>query len=110
MNHRQRFLATMHYQPRDRVPICDFSFWEETIVLWRDQGLPEDIVAPDYYLWRDGNADLYFGMGYSMDRAINATGLRTGLWPEWEERVIEDRGDHEVFQQSDGVQCCAASS
>ena len=26
MNNRARFLATMHYQPRDRAPITDFWF------------------------------------------------------------------------------------
>ncbi len=103
MNDRERFLSTMHYQPVDRSPICDFSFWEETIVVWRDQGLPDDIVAPDYYLWRNGNADHFFGMDYSIDRAVNATGIDIGLVPAFEEKVIEDRGDHEIMQQSDGV-------
>lgn len=103
MNDRERFLATMHYQPVDRVPLCDFSFWSETIVLWREQGLPDDIVAADYYYHRGGNADEYFGMDYSIDRIIDVAGLDCGLMPPFEERVIEDRGDHEVVQQSDGV-------
>ena len=44
MNDRQRFIATMHYQPRDRAPICDFGFWNETIPAWHKQGLPEHVV------------------------------------------------------------------
>jgi hypothetical protein len=43
VNDRERFHATMHYQPRDRSPICDFGFWDETFVVWRDQGLPESV-------------------------------------------------------------------
>ena len=43
MNNRQRFTATMHYQPRDRAPIADFGFWEETIPIWHEQGLPRDV-------------------------------------------------------------------
>ena len=43
MNPRQRFLATMHYQPRDRSPICDFSFWDETLEAWYEKGLPRDV-------------------------------------------------------------------
>jgi hypothetical protein len=39
MNDRQRFLATMHYQPVDGAPICDLGFWEETIVIWRDPAI-----------------------------------------------------------------------
>ena len=34
MNERQRFDATMHYRPRHRAPICDFSFWDETLELY----------------------------------------------------------------------------
>lgn len=33
----------MHYRPRDRSPICDFSFWDETIGAWYDQGLPRSV-------------------------------------------------------------------
>ncbi len=40
MNTRERFYATMHYQARDRAPLMDFSFWDETLVSWRGQGLP----------------------------------------------------------------------
>ena len=41
MTERERFLATMRYQDRDRIPISDFSFWEETRVIWQEQGLPD---------------------------------------------------------------------
>ncbi len=30
MTDRERFIAAMHYQPRDRAPLSDFSFWAET--------------------------------------------------------------------------------
>ena len=44
MNNRERFLATMHYAPRDRMPITDFGFWEETIPVWHAEGLPRRVV------------------------------------------------------------------
>ena len=47
MNDRERFCATMHYQPRDRSPICDFGYWDETIVVWYDQGLPREVIQTD---------------------------------------------------------------
>ena len=99
MNHRQRFYATMHYQPRDRSPIIDFGFWEETIPLWHKQGLPEEV----FFTYDDFNTDLAFGMDYCLDTVAGATDVNVGLFPEFEEIVIEDRGDHEVFQQKDGV-------
>jgi uroporphyrinogen decarboxylase len=95
MNERQRFNATMHYRPRDRSPICDFGFWDATLVLWHDQGLPLHVTGP-------ATSDAFFGMDTGLDR-MGATGVSTGLVPLFEERVLEDRGDHEVVQQDNGV-------
>ena len=95
MNDRERFNATMHYQPRDRSPILDFSFWDETLVVWHDQGLPQ-------YVDRS-NSDEFFGMDPGLDQATCVTDVNVGLSPPFEEKVLEDRGDHEVFQQEDGV-------
>lgn len=111
MNDRERFTATMHYQPRDRAPMMDFSFWQETLVAWHDQGLPPSVDRT--------NADAFFGMdglerydlgGRSVatfsDKAVIDSShghVTVGLYPTFEETVIEDRGDHEVLQQADGV-------
>jgi hypothetical protein len=92
MNERQRFLATMHYQPRDRAPICDFGFWDETLVVWRDQGLPDHVTAD--------NTDEFFGM----DRLLLCVAdVKVDLNPPFEEKVLEDRGENEIVQQVDGV-------
>jgi uroporphyrinogen decarboxylase len=91
MNDRQRFQATMHYAARDRAPICDFSFWPETLELWHEQGLPD---------WVDiDNADQFFGM----DSFGRSTGVVVDLAPPFAEIVLEERDDHEVLQQADGV-------
>ena len=102
----------MHYQPRDRSPIVDFSFWEETLPLWHGQGLPN---------WVDrSNATDFFGMdGFeqyvvshlgatstayrSKASILKGKGIAIGLSPAFEEEVIEDRGDAEVVRQTDGV-------
>ncbi len=85
----------MHYLPRDRSPICDFGFWEETLVLWHDQGLPRAVTGP-------ATSDAYFGMDAGLDR-MGSTGVSVGLVPLFEEKVVEDRGDSEVVQQDNGV-------
>jgi uroporphyrinogen decarboxylase len=90
MNERQRFHATMHYQPRDRAPIYDFSFWDETVVVWYDQGLPPSVTLD--------NSDDFFGMD-----SFYHTGVTVDLAPTFEELILEDRGDHEIKQQPDGV-------
>jgi hypothetical protein len=97
MNNRQRFNATMHYQPRDRAPIADFGFWEETIVIWHEQGLPDDI----YFDGSDNNTVEFFGMDFGIDRT--GIGVESGLFPAFEEKVIQDHGNRIILQQADGV-------
>ncbi len=97
MNNRERFYATMHYQPRDRASISDFGFWEETIVIWHEQGLPENI----YFRGWDNNTAEFFGMDFGID-GIGA-GVENGLFPAFEEKIIEDHGNRIIMQQPDGV-------
>jgi uroporphyrinogen decarboxylase len=98
MNDRERFKATMHYQPRDRSPIVDFNFWDETLPTWHQQGLPKHVNR--------ANSAEFFGMDYSLGSgAANPIDVDVPvmLWPPFEEIVIEDRGDRELIQQEDGV-------
>lgn len=98
MNNRERFNATMHYQPRDRAPICDFGYWDETVDVWYDQGLPRDVVQTDEQVFHE-----FFGLDFSLRRVGSAIGVEIGLFPEFDEKILEDRDDHEVVQQKDGV-------
>jgi uroporphyrinogen decarboxylase len=95
MNVRERFVATMHYKPRDRAPICDFSFWPETIEAWHQQGLP--LTVKHSYDCRSTNA--FFGM----DPLPRAAPISPVLWPVFEKTVVEDLGDQEIVQQANGV-------
>ena len=95
MNDRERFYATMHYLPCDRAPIADFSFWDETLVIWEEQGLPPGLTLAD--------ADIFFGMDYSIDRIGSRSGVHVGLCPAFDDVVLEDRGDQVLRQQADGV-------
>lgn len=99
MNNRERFLATMHYQPRDRSPIVDFGFWEETIPLWHQQGLPKAI----HFKYDNSNHVEYFGMDWGIDEISRTTDVRIGLTPAFRHKILEDYGDHEIVQQGDGV-------
>ncbi|MFH1923313.1 MAG: uroporphyrinogen decarboxylase family protein [Planctomycetota bacterium] len=111
MNHRQRFVATMRYQARDRAPIADFSFWDETLEAWYEQGLPRSVDR--------ATSDDYFGMDPLFRCVLDAEstalvvpsdpsrsvfeGVFVGLVPEFDFIVLEDRGDSQVIQQPDGV-------
>lgn len=88
MNARERFRATMHYQPRDRAPIMDFGFWSETLTVWQEQGLPAGV-----------NTDSFFGM----DPQWITAPINVGLSPAFTPKVLEDRGDTRIVRDSDGV-------
>ena len=91
MTDRERFLATMRYQPRDRAPICDFGFWTETVEVWKGVGLPEH--------WTESTTSDFLGM----DRFEGWLGIRDSLDPLFENSVLEDLGDQEIVQGGDGV-------
>ncbi len=99
MNNRERFHATMQYRPRDRMPITDFGFWEETMTVWHGEGLPHSIV----FTYKKTNHVPYFGMDFGLDVVARATEIKPGLSPAFRLKVVEDRGDHEIRQQVDGV-------
>jgi hypothetical protein len=96
MTERERFAATMHYALRDRSPICDFNYWSETIDVWHEQGLPRSIAHS--YDGKKGT-DEFFGL----ESFCGGPGCNQDLCPGFEHKVIEDRGDHELVQQGDGV-------
>lgn len=97
MTDRDRFVATMHYQPVDRCPICDFGFWDETIPEWHKGGLPCNVH------WWSTEGEIHTDDWFGMDVYATWTSPEVGLCPAFEDKVLEDRGDHEVAQQSNGV-------
>src|SRR5690349_21608005 len=96
MTERERFNATMHYLPCDRAPICDFNYWSETIDAWHAQGLPKWVK---HKYDGSGGTNEYFGL----EEFQRGPGANTDLVPHFEAKVLEDRGDYELVQQSDGV-------
>jgi uroporphyrinogen decarboxylase len=96
MTDRERFIATMHYKPVDRCPICDFGFWDETIPEWHKQGLPRKVE------WKS-TAEVYTDQWFGMDSYSAGGTPDVGLNPQFEWKIIEDLDDHEIIQQGDGV-------
>jgi len=99
MNERERFDAIMHYKPVDRGLLYDFNFWDETIPEWYEQGLPRQVNRRNAYAWF--GLDRSVGGGGPFDPV--GAGVNVNMLPAFEHTVIEDRGDHEVVQQADGV-------
>ncbi|MGB2781068.1 MAG: uroporphyrinogen decarboxylase family protein [Phycisphaerae bacterium] len=92
MNDRERFLATMRYQPRDRCPMWDFGFWDEALDLWHGEGLPEDVSD-------NGKAARFFGM----DDFDLGCGVNTQLLPEFQYEVVKENDQYRWVRRGDGV-------
>ena len=98
MNHRERFSATMHYQPRDRSPLYDFNFWEETIPEWHQQGMPANV--------NQRNSREYFGLDCSLaggQPPFWGAGWNGDLCPGFEGKILTDNGDEYTQLDHDGV-------
>ncbi len=90
MKNRERFRATMHYEDRDRVPIADFGFWDETLEAWKRQGYPDGVHPDDFF---------------GMDPWYVFPPVNVGLCPAFERAILEDRGDTVVVRDHEGVLC-----
>lgn len=102
MNHRQRFSAILRCQPRDRVAMFDLGYWDETIDAWHTQGLPAAVNKANIYKFFGLDFNLSV-VTYDFDSVTYAIGTEMGLYPRFEEIIIEDRKDEQIVQQNDGV-------
>jgi uroporphyrinogen decarboxylase len=48
MDSRTRVMNAIQRKPLDRIPRYD-AFWEDTLTAWRQQGLPANVEAQDYF-------------------------------------------------------------
>jgi uroporphyrinogen decarboxylase len=103
MNSRERFLATMRFQPVDRAPNWEMGYWAGTLDRFHAEGLPRHPQGPmglvegegvkgEGFPWRrtepkDYAVHEYFGL----DEVIEKMERRVGAWPPFEvETLAED--------------------
>jgi uroporphyrinogen decarboxylase len=92
MNHRERALAVLNYQPYDRIPIVHFGYWDETLDKWAAE---RHITKRDAEDWRDGNdVDRKIGamLGFDFDWAGHF-GADLGLKPGFRKRIVQQFED-----------------
>lgn len=87
MNDRERFLATMNYQPHDRCPWWELWYWPETVERWHAEGLPEDVHLEQYF---------------SVDRR-GGVGVDLGLVPGFKVETLDETETYEIYRRTDGV-------
>jgi hypothetical protein len=93
MTHRERWVRTMHFQPVDHVPDEEFGWWDNTLTLWHEQGLPREVNTLP-------RGDIYFGFAPRAQVPVHE-----GILPDFERQVLEERGDHLVIRDEHGATC-----
>lgn len=99
MNARQRFLETMRFGAPDRVPLSPGSGRESTLRRWRAEGLPAEVQNYNEYAYHAAGGILPWpetGPGFP---------VKERMIPEFEERIIEERGDTRIVQDWKGNVC-----
>lgn len=85
MNDRERFIATMHYEPVDRPVLWEWGAWSATVQRWQREGGFEG-SPPEYG---------------ECDRCEDA-GVHFGLVPPFERQVIQDDGKTMTYLNEKG--------
>ena len=90
---RERFRRTMFYQDVAVRPNFDFGYWERTLEVWREQGLPEHVVD-------EATAYDYFGIENWMMLRTHSNPI-----PPFKEETLEETDDYRTYR--DGYGCVA---
>jgi len=90
MTTQERFNKVMHWQEPDQVPNMDFGYWEETITIWHKQGLPTYVKT---------NQDVERYLGLEGVEIIPSLPVANGLYPPFDYKVLEDKGQHINVQE-----------
>jgi len=90
MENRKLFQEIMNYGQFDRMPVIHWCGWDETHERWYEEGYPKDCNAHDYF----GTVPQWTGFGANL-----------GIFPEFEEKTIEETEEYRIFSDSSGVVC-----
>lgn len=86
MNPRERFLASMHFEPVDRCPLWEWGPWGPTVKRWQAEGMVGD-NAPAY-----AECDPRPGCGVNF-----------GMVPGFEKVILEQTDDRVLYIDERGV-------
>ena len=94
MTHRERLLKNFRFEKVPVVPNYDFGYWEETIRRWHKEGLSKNVCT---------NADVERYLQLEGFESIPKIPVRVGLFPLFEEKILEEKGEHLIIQDEGGV-------
>jgi uroporphyrinogen-III decarboxylase len=96
MTTRERLIAVFAGRRPDRLPNVEFGYWEETLGLWHETGLPRRIqtdAALEEYLNLEGLT------------IFSEVPVKNGLYPQFERKVLEDDGVRRIIRDEEGNIC-----
>lgn len=118
MNTRERFLATMAFEPADRVPLWEWDYWPDALRRWQAAGAPlrsdraETVnLSPDQEgafdpLSTTLLSDVPFAedadLGFQLDPGPRRVPLNSFICPLFKYRVLEVHGDVIISQDERG--------
>lgn len=106
MNDRQRTRAVLHYQAYDRLPLCAFGYWKETVVKWAEQGHIRMDWAQDYAVHGDngpGDRAIMDALGFDFNWGASL-GINSYLFPGFQEELLEERADgSRILRDAEGL-------
>ena len=88
MNHRERWVKCMHFQPVDHVPDEEFGYWSENLGVWKQQGLPDTVTNLEGYFKFAPRSGVPGGTGFSYG---------------FESKVIEETDKYRIIVNGDGA-------
>ena len=104
MTPRERTLATLLFKTPDRIPLEPGGGRKSTRGRWHREGMPEDVKNPAEHAYRLSGGTLPWptgGEGFHIDERLR---------PQFEEKVIEHRGDTQIVQDWKGNICEISSA
>jgi hypothetical protein len=121
LNTRERFIATMNFEPVDHIPLIEWGYWADTWPTWIAQGAPlinkgdlgvndpqseqkkggwdpyTRVIGPNLPLRKDAKVD------FIIEPGIQRVPLNTFIYPLYEPRIIEDKNDVIISQDERGI-------
>ena len=96
MSLKERFRRTMFFQEVEVLPNFEFGYWDRTLEVWREQGLPEHVV-------NEATAYEYFGI-----ESWEMVNVSSNPMPLFKDEIIEETDDYTVYR--DGYGCVARTN
>ncbi len=115
MNARERFIATMEFEPLNRPLYWEFGYWAPTLRRWYTEGLPKIAGIPDSLGddsvvmgeclgidWRNPHYDVDVNTALGFDEHMRRVPINNYFCPVFESKVLEDHPEWYKVVDCDG--------